>query len=265
MTANKSLADKLYYDGEREYDVRKGDIRYLDGSSLKRRNKMSGGRRLFVALVAVVALGIGGVFLYNTIITPMLEAQNIQHATEENLKRPAGIDTIPIMTEVINLSDDEIRELFDYFEYVSYDMTEANGGTLTLFKLPADVKPEQGEALLVRGINNLNSEQASQILQGSWYFSADRVGGTTMVTRYVDFSTGSPEVAIQSALAKEGFDPESQSDAGVDDSGNTYIVGNIEIDGEPCTWRISALPLSEIYDISGLPEKAVYVGVRITK
>ena len=114
MTANKSLADKLYYDGEREYDVRKGDIRYLDGSSLKRRNKMSGGRRLFVALVAVVAIGIGGVFLYNTIITPMLEAQNIQHATEENLKRPAGIDTIPIMTEVINLSDDEIRELFNY-------------------------------------------------------------------------------------------------------------------------------------------------------
>ena len=263
--AKKSLSDILYYDSERDYDVRKGDVMYLDAKPLKRRRSMGTAGKIFVSIVAVVAVLIGYQFINNLVIAPMQEAASIQENTLKNLERQASVETIPLLADVINRSDDDIRALFDSCNYVCYDMTEANGGTLTLYKLPSDVSLEEGEALLTRGVDSLNSEQASRLLQGSWYFAADRVGGTTMVTRYVDFSTGVPEVALQNALAKEGFDPASQTDAGEDDSGNTYITGNIDINGENCTWRISALPITEIYDVQGLPEKAVYVGVRITK
>ena len=263
--AKKSLADILYYDSEREYDVRKGDVMYLDDKSLKRKRTPSAIGKIFILVIVVVGIVIGGIFINDTLLAPMREAENIQAQTQENLTRPGGIETVPLMTDVVNLDDDGIKWLFSEYNYEWYDMTEANGGTLTLFKMPEDVTVEEGEALLIRGIDSLNSAQASKLLQGSWYFSADRVGGTTMVTRYVDFSTGTPEVALQNALAKQGFDPESQVDAGVDESGNSFITGHIEVDGVPCTWRISALPITEIYDVQGLPEEAVYVGVRITK
>lgn len=265
MAAKKSLSEILYYDSERDYDKRRGDVMYLDDKPLKRKKAPGTAGKIFVVAVIVVAAIIGGIFINDTALAPIREAENIQIQTAENLNRPGGIETIPLVTDVINLDDEGILQLFADNGYEWYDMTNANDGTLTLFKMPDGVSVDEGEALLVRGIDSLNSAQASKILQGSWYFAADRVGGTSMVTRYVDFSTGVPEVALQNALAKEGIDPESQSDAGLDDHGNAYITGNIEVDGEPCTWRISAIPLKEIYDVSGLPDNAVYVGVRITK
>ena len=51
---------------------------------------------------------------------------------------------------------------------------------------------------------------------------------------------------------------------GVDEVGNTFKQGTVDVDGTAYTWKVSALPLSEMYDISGLPETAVYVGVRLS-
>ena len=263
--AKKSLADILYYDSERDYDVRRGDVMYLDDKPLKRKKSPGTAGKIFILAVVIVAAVLGGIFINDTLLAPIREAENIQTQTAENLKRPSGLETLPIVPSLINLDDAGIIQAFADAGYEWYDMTEANGGTLTIFKLPDDVPLAEGEALLVRGINSLNSAQASKSLQGSWRFSADRVGGTSMVARYVDFSTGTPEVALQNALAKEGIDPNTQTESGTDDHGNTYILGNMEVDGVPCTWRISALPLSEIYEVSGLPEKAVYVGVRVSK
>ena len=136
MASKKTLADILYYDSERQYDVRKGDVMYLDAAPLQRKNKMSTGRRVFVLVVVAVAVFFGYQFINMTIISPMVEAANIQTATAENLKRPSSLETLPTMTEMINLDDDMIRWTFEDAGYQYYDMTEASGGTLTLFKLP---------------------------------------------------------------------------------------------------------------------------------
>ena len=45
---------------------------------------------------------------------------------------------------------------------------------------------------------------------------------------------------------------------------NICSMGTLDAEGTPCTWKISALPLSDMYSISGLPEDACYVGVRVT-
>ena len=70
--------------------------------------------------------------------------------------------------------------------------------------------------------------------------------------------------AFRKALEAEGFDPESVAESGVDDSGNTYSMGTVDVDGVLCSWKISALKLDEIYSISSAPEEACYVGVRLT-
>ena len=64
----------------------------------------------------------------------------------------------------------------------------------------------------------------------------------------------------------EGFDPATiaEDGMGVDEVGNTFKQGTVDVDGTAYTWKVSALPLSEMYDISGLPETAVYVGVRLS-
>ena len=83
---------------------------------------------------------------------------------------------------------------------------------------------------------------------------------------YADFTSGSLEAAIQSAIASEGFDPATtpEGGAGVDEVGNTFQSGTIDVNGTVYTWKVSALPLSNMYDITGLPESAVYVGIRMT-
>ncbi len=35
-------------------------------------------------------------------------------------------------------------------------------------------------------------------------------------------------------------------------------------DGEKYTWRVSVIDLSEVYDISGLPNTAFFVGIRFS-
>ena len=54
-------------------------------------------------------------------------------------------------------------------------------------------------------------------------------------------------------------------DSGTDSAGNTYRSGTIEANGTAYDWRVSAIPLSSVYKIKGLPDTAIYVGVRMTK
>lgn len=49
-----------------------------------------------------------------------------------------------------------------------------------------------------------------------------------------------------------------------DEVGNTFQTGTVDIDGDTYTWRVSAAPLSDKYDIKGLPGTAAYVGIRLT-
>ena len=146
-----------------------------------------------------------------------------------------------------------------------YDASDPDDpDNMILYRLPEDVSLDEAAQLYAKGVSNLSGVQASKLLVGSWYFSADRNGGTSMIVRYADFETADPQAAVQKAFDKQGFDPESISETGVDDSGNTYSMGTLDANGTQCTWKISALPLSDMYDIQGLPEDACYVGIRLT-
>ncbi len=65
-------------------------------------------------------------------------------------------------------------------------------------------------------------------------------------------------------MQAEGLENTEITDSGVDDSGNTYQAGVVSTDAGTCNWRVSVIELNEVYDISGLPNTAFYVGIRLT-
>lgn len=265
MADLQSLVDYIHYENRRDYTNVKGDIAYLDGTPLSRPFSMPRMQRIIAIVIIAIAVAIGAMFVNNTVIASLRETLQAEQTISVNLAREASIETIPRMGEFIVMGDDEIRARLEESGFTVYDASDPNDPTsMVLYKLPNDVGIEDAMNMYAKGISSLSGVQASKLLNGSWYLATDRNGGTTMVVRYADFSTGDPQRAVQNALAKEGFDPATVTDSGEDDSGNTYTSGTLDASGVACTWKISALPLSEMYSISGLPEDACYVGVRVT-
>lgn len=265
--ANKfSLGDMLHYTNRRTYSDTKGDIAYLDGAPLRRPFSMPAGQRFLAFIIVAVAIVLGFLFINSTVISALRETAQAAQAIENNLARQASIETIPNMADLINRNDKGVKKAFKKAGYTVFDASsESDSEDMTLYKLPADVTLDEASVLYAKGISNLNAVQATKLLVGSWQFVAERSVGTSMVVRYADFTTGDPLVAVQNALQKTGFDPESVTDSGVDDSGNTYSTGTLQADDATCVWRISAIPLDEIYDINNMPEEACYIGVRVTR
>lgn len=260
-----SIFDRLYYRNRREYTAKEGNVAYLDGSPLRRPIMMRGAQRVTAGVIVIIAIIIGIVFLNMTVFASMRDAAATEQAISDNLARQASIETIPQMVDLMTLSDEEITKQFEKSGLTIIDVTSTKeDDEMTLYKVPSDMNADEATALYALGLTTLTAPQATQLLNGSWSFTADRAGVTSMVVRYADFSTGDPAVAVTNAIAKEGFDPTTISESGVDDSGNTYSMGVVEKDDKAYTWKVSALLLSEMYAIAGVPEDSCYVGVRLT-
>ncbi len=266
MLDNDKLVDLLHYNGTREYTREDGNVAYLDGTRLGRPPVMPQAQRIILGVIVIVAIIIGIFILKDTVIANIQESLTREQTVAANIVREASLETVPDMATLINMDDASIQALFAEQGYTFYDATAlTESGNMMLFKIPSDMTLDEAAAFYLRGLGSLNASDASKVLCGSWLLSVDRINTTSMVVRYVDFSTGNPQAAIQNALAKEGFDAASLTDSGIDDSKNTFSTGTLDAAGTPCMWRISALPLEEMYSISGLPEDACYVGIRVTK
>ena len=265
MADLQSFVDHIHYENRRDYTHVEGEIAYLDGSPLTRPFNMPRAQRVIRVIIIVAAIALGALFVNNTVLASLRETLRAEQIVNSNLNREASLETIPPMNQFILYDDDTIRAMIQDAGMTLYDASDPNDPTtMILYKLPSDVSVEEAAGLYAKGVSNLPATSASKLLNGSWYFATDRNGGTTMVVRYADFSTGEPARAVQNALAKQGFSTDSITESGIDDSGNTYSMGTLDAEGTPCTWKISALPLSDMYSIAGLPEDACYVGVRVT-
>ena len=262
-----------------EYDEKRGEINYLDSKGLSRPLSIPKQQFIVVAVFVAIAAAIGIYAIYSFYGAVYGSAQSTQEAIDENLSRDVTYD-LPVLSDIIAADDDTIRTAFEeaglsiYEEAEEESDEEAEGSEETeeessdegmeLVKFPSDMDASEAQSLYEEGISSLGAEDASMLLNGMWTLSVDRSSGANMIVRYADFSSGGLEAAVNAAIATEGFDTESASDIDVDDSGNTYCEGSMEIDGVAYTWRVSAIALDEIYDISGLPDDAVYVGIRLS-
>ena len=265
MQNPKSFVERIYYDGTREYTKRQGEIVYLDGSRLARPADMPRTQRLIALVIIIVAIGVGLFMVDHFVFSKWRESADAEKTVAANLAREGSLETIPQVASFINLDNDAIKATLDTAGYTMYDASNSNNATdLLLYRIPSDIQASEAASLFMKGVNSLDAVEASKLLNGSWSFEADRVGGTSMVVRYADFGTSDPQVAVQKAFENQGFDSASVSDSGIDESGNTFMMGTVDAGGKPCSWKISGLPLDEIYSISGLPTDACYVGIRVT-
>lgn len=258
----------LFKSRRNEYVDTEGPVRYLDGSGLERPLDIPKPQIAVMIAFVVVAALIGGYLLFNILDTVKGGAARAQASVKENLSREVAYD-LPALTSYIALSDEEIKQAVADAGLTVIDkggMSDDPEAALELIKLPSDVSELDAGLMYNKGVSKLSASEAALLLNGSWTLDADRSDGTSMRLRYADFSSGSLDAAIDAAIAAEGFDPATiaEDGMGVDEVGNTFKQGTVDVDGTAYTWKVSALPLSEMYDISGLPETAVYVGVRLS-
>lgn len=258
----------FFNERKKEYVSAGGPVRYLDGSSLARPFDLP--KRTIAALCAfvLVAAVIGGVFLYNFLDTVLNASAREQASVEQNLARDVSYD-LPALAALASLDDASIRQTFADAGYSTVDLSteeEFPSGGFELAKLPSDVSTVDAGLMYAQGIAQLSAADAARLLKGSWTLTVDRSEALSMNVRYADFSSGDVNAAVQAAVAAEGFDPATvpEDGQGVDEVGNTFMTGTVDVDGSTYTWRVSAIALSEVYDISGLPDSAVYVGIRLT-
>ncbi len=248
-----------------DYVRQEGSVRYLDSLNLARPLSMPRTQQAIMAAFVVVGIIIG-VSLYQGTVGAAQQTQQLSETSvEENLSRPVTYD-IPVLTGLAGLESQEILDAFTNAGYTIYNQTEEGSEGLNLIKLPSDVTLADAATMYAKGVASLSAADASRLLNGSWSFSLDRSSGESYSVKYADFSSSSIEAAIASAIATEGFDPATtpEGGSGTDDVGNTYQTGTIDVDGTTYTWRVSATALSNKYSVSGLPDSAVYVGIRMS-
>ncbi len=239
-------------------------VHYMNGDALSRPLTMPAKyKRLSVILVILAAL-IGGAFIVyfmdHTYNAPIREKQTM----EERLSTEIPLD-LPDMAALLPMDNATILSTLQSSNKNIYVKSNGEGSTpLEIIKLPEDVDMTEAAAMYLTGINKLSASQAALLLNGSWNFSLDRSRGTNMSIHYADFTSKTVSSAIQNAMEAENLTDTEMAESGMDDSGNTFASGNLTVGETTYAWRISALPLSKVYSISGLPEDTVYVGIRIT-
>ena len=104
------------------------------------------------------------------------------------------------------------------------------------------------------------------MLNGGWRVTMDLTNYQDFRIRYADFQATTIEEAILNAVHNQGFDGDGceMTKEGVDESGNTFKSGTIDIDDETYFWRVSAVKFNDAYSIKGMPDTAIYVGIRMT-
>ena len=258
-----------FFKSRNDYVDNDGPVRYLDGSGLQRPLDMPKPQLLVMGLFVAAAAVIGGYLLVHVLDEVQGGAARAQASVEENLARPVTYD-LPVLPSIIGISDNEaLKQTFVDAGATLYDNTseeDAAVGNMDVIKLPSDVSLADAALLYAGGISSLSAGDAALLLNGSWTLEVDRGEGVSMRVTYADFSSGTVDAAVQSAIASEGFDPATtpEDGMGVDEVGNTFQSGTVDIDGTVYSWKVSAIALSSVYDISGLPESAVYVGIRLT-
>ena len=245
-----------------DYSIEQGNIRYMDGSSLLRPMDMPRSQQIVMGIFVIIAVVIG-VRLAAGAITAVNDSNaQSQASVEENLARSVSYN-LPVLTQMVDMDDQAILDSLTAAGYTVYNQTAEGTAGLDLVKLPSDVTVADAAAMYAKGVGSLSASQAALLLNGSWTLTVDRADNLSMAVKYADFSSSTLEAAIQAAIAAEGFEASSAS-MDTDEVGNTFQTGTVDIDGDTYTWRVSVAPLSDKYDIKGLPSTAAYVGIRLT-
>lgn len=247
------------------YDNTKVD--YPDVSVLNRPLDMPRSVRsgLLIFLAIAAAIGALALFRYFDVVVnaPAREAAQVI----ENVTKNVSYD-LPILLDLAPLDDTEMMAEISSSNDTLFERTPVGTneeGGFQVVKLPEGVSIADAAAIYLAGFKNVSAVSASHLLNGAWNLTVTREAPYSLLLRYADFSSHSIENAIQNALLAEMLDNAEETESGVDEAGNTFVAGIVSKDDVTYQWRISVIPLSEVYEIKGLPEDSLYVGIRMTE
>ncbi|MCI9128732.1 MAG: teichoic acid transporter [Eggerthellaceae bacterium] len=240
------------------------NVIYPNGDALSRPitlpKSVKRGSLIFVA----AAVLIGALFLGWYFDDMMNEPKRQQESIAETLSQEVPYDP-PNLYSLMPLDNESINAELTSSGLTIYEVPAIEGRSLyELIKLPDGINIVDAGVMYASGVDKLPASDAAKLLNGSWDMQVDRENGVNIVVHFADFHSGSVDAAVQSALAAEGLQDSNIEDSGQDSAGNTYTMGSITGELGTYSWRVSALPLNKIYSIDGLPENAVYVGIRMT-
>lgn len=242
-------------------------IDYPDVSVLDRPLDMPSSIRSGLLIFLAIAAVIGAIILFRyfdvVVSAPAREAAQVT----ENVTKHVPYN-LPVLLDLMPETDAEMMATLSESGDTLFERTPVGSneeGGFQVVRLPEGVSVADAAAIYLTGIDKANASSASRLLNGAWNLTVTREAPYSVSLRYADFSSGSIETAIQNALLTEDLDATEESESGVDDSGNTYVSGLVDKDDVTYQWRVSVIPLSDVYEIKGLPDDALYVGVRLTE
>lgn len=237
---------------------------YPNAESLSRPLTIPDSSRIGVIALVLAACLIAAGLLYAYFDATANEPKRQQALLEEQLSKDVTLN-LPSLISFVDMDDAEIAAALQSTGCTLYDRKPVGSGDVyETIKLPDDVALADAAALYLTGIDNLTAPQAASLLNGSWDLTVDRKSSLNMSVHYADFASGDTESAISNAIAAEGLERGEINDSGDDDGfGNAYSTGTIMVSGDTYSWTVSAIPLSKVYSVSGMPDDAIYVGVRI--
>ena len=235
----------------------------LSPARLLRKQKLSGIMLLPVVLCVIVAALIAYT-AYGWADSNILNAnEQAQRKVSEQLSVIQDI-TLPQPATFIGQDDEAIASTTMAADAQVYRAQSSDASvSLVLYRVPPTLDVASAQTEITQGVNKLAPADAVKLLNGLWQFEVTRANGTTaMRFRYADFKSAGTGEAVTAAMLQQGLTEDTVSDAGVDDSGNTYKEGTTTINETQVSWRISVVPLSDMYSVKGLPASASYVGIR---
>lgn len=221
---------------------------------------------LFAAVAAIAA----SIWAHN-FIDDVVNAEERQSESIQLALGSAQDARVPTLIYSCLGVPEEARNYFanDYGRVV-YDIEdsdlegEENLSYVDFIALPVSLDQEMSLKAASEGIDTLTPADAVVYLKEMWRMTFSTSQNIDIRIRYQDFEAVDVKDAISRAISYQEWQNSVYAESGEDNLGNTYQTGTIEVEGTPFRWSVYACPLSDVYDVKGLPENSYYVSVRMT-
>lgn len=263
------MNEELYIDSG---PAQSGSIHYMSAPAVRRGMRIPRNIKLAIAGIGVAALVVAsllGMRMYHDIVSaPARYAESIAVAIND------GLDLhLPTLNNFVGSDGAAIRDTLAQSGYTTIDVDalyanegeELDPNTIDLVKIPSDVEYDRAVELFKSNLRRTDVTEAAHFLAGTWRFTSYSSEGVDLKVKYADFGSNTIEESIMTAIAAQGWSDSTFGESGVDQSGNTYQNGTIQVNDHALHWSVSVCPLDEVYNVNGLPENSYYVGARLVQ
>ena len=221
-----------------------------------------------IALGLLAVAAIIGIILGFTIVNDYVYADRKHAAAVEQVLSTIETQPIPVLNDYRNHASGDLRNALAEQGYTLVDnpIEAPEGSTadeLDIDKLPANFNQASLDAIAANGVESMQAETAAAYLADWWNLKLYRADATDLKVKYCIFGPATIEQAIVQAVETQGWQNSSLGESGVDQIGNTYQHGTVDIDGHQYRWSVYGCPLSDVYSIPGLPDTSWYISARL--